>query len=153
MTTFKRLLVILFGYLGACLVAGFFLTYGMLAFGMKGPGRSVELSTLLFVTPFSAILAFYFSVLPSVILIFLWEAFGRRDWFSYALGGGVSGFLIAAFVQFPMEPDAVYNGLGGPAVVAAGIVAGTAYWLFAGRGAGMWVAPAEPPAAPTSPEP
>ena len=82
------------------------------------------------------------AVIPAVVVIVLAEVFTWRSVFFYiAIGGGL-GLLASQFNGMLQETN------DSPILLpAAGFVGGLAYWLIAGRLAG--VAP-RPPAAPTS---
>ncbi|BCP51540.1 hypothetical protein K32_01570 [Kaistia sp. 32K] len=92
-----------------------------------------------------------YALLPFVAGIVVAEIFALRSAIQWTLFGGAIGLgmhLAANSTEFAALPP-----------VAAGLVAGFAYWVFAGHGSGTVVRPAPeravsvPPAPPTSPAP
>ena len=135
-----RFAVILGGYLLACLAAAAML--GILAFatGQTAPGDELgpyALPALIGMAPIIAIFVAYFAFLPAILIVALAEWFGWRSWLAYALGGGLVG--VAVYVlQSATRGDTPASELL-PIMAASGIVAGLAYWLMAGRSAGLWL--------------
>jgi len=143
-----RLAVILLGYICAALAASAFIN--VLMFGPLGtePDGSVA-PALFFTVPFMALFVAYFAFLPSLLVVLAMEFLGRRDWLTYALGGGAVA-LVAVAVLF--SGGGIWQGFGEEGVdlppldeprmallfVGAGLVGGIAYWLIAGRLAGSW---------------
>jgi hypothetical protein len=87
------------------------------------------------------------ALLPAAVAVVLTELFVWRTWLAdIALSLAVTAVL-AQLITRAAEPALPHA----TAAVAAGIVAGLAYWLVAGRGAGRWrqrrPAPAAPPPA------
>jgi hypothetical protein len=83
---------------------------------------------------FTAALAIWLA--PIALVAVIGEATGRSGWMFYAVG------MALAFVLAPMAMSLsiitialLYHALLG--LLAIGVVAGTVYWLVAGRGAGM----------------
>ncbi|HVV93740.1 MAG TPA: hypothetical protein VHD15_10000 [Hyphomicrobiales bacterium] len=95
------------------------------------------------------------ALVPAAVAIVLSEIFGWRTWLAdIALALAVTGALarLLDHAANPALPHPV-------AAIAAGAVAGLAYWLLAGRGAGRWrrsravtVPPVLPPPLPPRPE-
>ena len=129
------------------------LVLGRLGFdGDQLPG--VIAGSLVFSIPFIALFVAYFALLPAVVVLGITEILGRRDWLTYALGGGAVGIAVAAVFwqagRVPGTPDPADFGfqqqidpaLASPAflglLVGGGVVGGLAYWLVAGRLAGGW---------------
>jgi hypothetical protein len=83
---------------------------------------------------FTAALAIWLA--PIALVAVIGEAMGRSGWMFYAIG------MALAFALAPMAMSlsfltilVLYHALLG--LLAIGVVAGTVYWLVAGRGAGM----------------
>jgi hypothetical protein len=94
---------------------------------------------LLFGGPLLALLlsiwAFYVLV-PAAIGILISEAFAIRSWIFHAANGGLSAWLGWALTQDIRDE---YRFLTEPGMlVAAGLLAGLAYWLVSGCTAGCW---------------
>ena len=145
-----RLLLILFGYVVASLVASAFFYLIFLATTGFEPGQgqmvaTASLSSILFVALYVANFAF----IPAAVVVLAGEVLARRDWLFYALGGGLCGAVLMGFVDRGVEQGS--DALGIAVLVAGGIVGGMAYWATAGRRAGGWRAPgASGPTAPAS---
>jgi hypothetical protein len=157
-----RLFVILIGYVAASVAASAFLN--LVTVGAIFPADELPtivagtFFTTLFVAPFVAYIAF----VPSVVVILLAEFFGRRDWLTYALAGGVVGIVVLGFfwqaagnmydvadaLTEAAQPLETRQQLTDPFVamlmIGAGMVGGVAYWLVAGRMAGDWRRPTSP---------
>jgi hypothetical protein len=88
------------------------------------------------------------SVIPGFLAIVVAELFGWRSVFFYLAVGGALGLLAWQF------PGAVWEGEGSQLLLpAAGFVGSLAYWLIAGRFAGIGRQSVPPPAAPANPPP
>lgn len=73
---------------------------------------------------------------PSLVLIVFAEFRAVRDWLYYALGGIAAALAAGAVAWFPRfhgDHDATAIAV----VCAAGAIGGIAYWLIAGRSAGI----------------
>lgn len=151
-----RCLAIAAGYVAACLAASAFLNLVSLGvIGPDGPALQAFMATLIFAVPFIALFVGYFAFLPATLVILAGEAFGRRDWLSYALGGGATGLVVAGWF-WQGSAGVVADQAVGPAadglawddprlaamLVAGGMVGGLAYWFVAGRGASGFALPA-----------
>ncbi len=91
-------------------------------------------------------------LLPGLIGIVISEAFAIRSWMFHVLAGGVA-MWVGRLTTFD-ETRKQYEFFDDPAtVVAAGIVAGFAYWVIAGWNAGFWKPVFAPPAQPSAPPP
>ena len=91
-------------------------------------------------------------LLPGLIGIVISEAFAIRSWMFHVLAGGVA-MWVGRLTTFD-ETRKQYEFFDDPAtVVAAGIVAGFAYWVIAGWSAGFWKPVFAPPAPPPVPLP
>ena len=148
-----RLFLIVIGYGVAALVASGFLPFvAWPMFAVPGEEAPWLLMGGLFISvPLVGLFVAYFAFVPSAVLGGLSEILGYRSWLYHALSGGVAGFvaiMIARRTQgpapFPGEVGQFDAGLPliwmpeiATAAIAAGIVGGTAYWLVAGRCAGL----------------
>lgn len=150
---FVRLVVIMAGYVVAILAASAFLH--LVAWPVLfGPEEQLAIlfGGMFLSVPFVAAFVGYFAFIPFVIVAGLAEILGYRSWVYYTLAGGLAGFVIAGVfriygapqsfdtvaetapqVPLVMMPEAML------AVIGGGIVGGFAYWLVAGRSAGLWL--------------
>ena len=132
-----RLVVVLAGYLLACLAASLALGLALLALGGAQPGDDPAVlgPGMVAAAPFIALFVAYFAFLPSIAIIALAEWFGWRSWLAYAFSGAAIALAVAAmFARTRSEPDAMELL---PVMLASGIVAGLVYWLIAGRTSGL----------------
>src|SRR5690606_9314646 len=125
----------------AALAASAFLH--LIVFAWGGFGRqdapALVAGSLIFSVPFVALFVAYLGFIPSIAVILFAEVTGRRDWLTYAVGGGVAAAVFVGFAQQARDPDLTVLDPGMMAViVGSGIVGGIAYWQVAGRGAGSW---------------
>ncbi len=138
---FLRFCVILFGYLVACLAAGAFLN--LLVLGWLGlTGEEVRRAAgggALFSLPLTALFISHFAFIPGMVAIFAAEFLRRRDWLFHAAAGAAVALVALLMRSASAESEAVIGG-SGPilAALAAGLVAGIAYWAVSGRFAGSW---------------
>lgn len=135
-----RFAVVILGYLAASLAASAFIHLVFLApLGWTAEEATlVATGSLVFSIPFVALFVAYLAFMPAVVAILLAELFGRRDWLSYAIAGGIVAAIVVAFV-WQGEADAEPIGSDPSFIllmVGAGIVGGIVYWLVAGRLAG-----------------
>lgn len=144
--------LIIAGYAAASLSGSAFLNLlylGSLDLSPDEASGAITGSTVLLI-PFVALFVAYFAFVPSIVAILVAEVFGRRDWLYYALaGGGVS--VVMLVVMFGARPYAHASSQSIRLVltiIGAGIVAGVAYWLVAGRMAGRWADRIAPPTSP-----
>jgi len=140
-----RLVVILAGYVTASLAASAFLHVIVFAWAGFEPGDAPAFvaGSLIFSIPFVALFVAYFGFIPSVAVVLIGEFLARRDWLTYALGGGAVAAVFLAFLHQASDPGLE---AASPRMMAtilgSGIVGGIFYWLVAGRTAGSWRAPA-----------
>ena len=134
-----RLFAILVGYSLAILTAVFFIH--LLAWESLGFGSGTEDPVAQWATVISVLLSTlfisYYAFLPSALLITISEVQAIRSWLYFALSGGA----VALSVVVLRAMDRTAEGAVVPVdavTIAAGLAGGIAYWLIAGRGAGMW---------------
>ena len=150
---FIRLFLIIVGYALAALAASAFLHLVAWSF-LAIPGEEAPwlLTGGLFVSiPLVGLFAAYFAFIPFAVLIGIAEILGYRSWLYHVLSGGAAGFLAIAIarrtqgpVPYPGEVGNLDAGLPllwmpevATAAITAGMVGATAYWLVAGRSAGL----------------
>ncbi|HEY0329729.1 MAG TPA: hypothetical protein VGC77_11580 [Rhodopseudomonas sp.] len=153
MALIGRLFVILFGFLGASLVAGMIVVGAMLYPEFSDIGvEPIDPNALNIIFGFGFIFVSGFALLPALIVVLITEAFSIRSILAYALGGAAVG-LACYLGLVPFDPAAMrFDGIVRrhlEIMTGAGIVAGLVYWVIAGRNAGAWRGPprALPPAA------
>jgi hypothetical protein len=148
MALIGRLVVILFGFFAACLVAGMIVVAAVLfpEFTDLGTGP-IDSSALNVVLGFGFIFISGFALLPALIVVAITEAFYIRSVLAYAVGGGLVG-LACYLGLVPFDPETLrFDGIVRrhlEIMTGAGIVAGLVYWLVAGRNAGAWREPPRP---------
>ena len=80
-------------------------------------------------------------LIPIALVAVVGELFGLGSWIAYAFGTGA--LFLAIPILFPGDPSTHGWPANAPlGFLATGIVAGTVYWLIAGRGAPRTAAPA-----------
>lgn len=137
-----RLAVIFVGFVAAAVSASLFMNvvlfsaFDLFAGDYGVASRPSFWVSLGFFTLFFAYLAF----LPVGILVVVAEYLARRDWLFYALGGAASALYVLAWswLDPAAHPETSNPGFAA-AAIAAGMVAGIAYWFVAGRSAGIWL--------------
>jgi hypothetical protein len=157
MSLIGRLFVIVFGFLGACLVAGMIVVGAVLfpEFSDLGTGP-IDQGAFDIVLGFGFIFISGFALLPALIIAVITEAFCIRSSLAYAVGGGLVG-LACYLGLVPFDPDTMhFEGIVRrhlEIMTGAGIVGGLVYWMIAGRNAGLWREPPRrlPPAPPPMP--
>ena len=154
MALIGRLFVVFFAFLAACLAAAIIVTGALLFPDFGGPGWGpIDDSALNILVGFGFIVISGFALLPAMVVVAITEAFYIRAALTYAIGGGVAGLACyLGLIPFDTETmrfeGIVHRHL--EIMTGAGIVAGTVYWMIAGRNAGAW---REPPRKLTSPPP
>jgi hypothetical protein len=144
MALIGRIVVIFFALLAASLVASLVLQLGVflpLWNGALSPEFDQGfLSAIIGVGFFLVSLSAF---IPALVVVVLAEGFRVRSVLVYALAGGAAALLMSYGMGFDQP-----SGDGSPplteSLVAAGIAAGFAYWLLAGRNAGRWRERADP---------
>jgi hypothetical protein len=161
MSLIGRLIVILLGFLAACLVAGMVVVGAVLfpEFSDLGTGP-IDQGAIDIVFGFGFIFVSGFAFLPALIIAAITETFHIRSSLAYAVGGGLVG--LACYLGIvPFDPDTMhFEGIVRrhlEIMTGAGILAGLVYWMIAGRNAGAWREPTRrltpPPPLPASPPP
>lgn len=152
MALIGRLFVILFGFLGASLVAGMIVVGAMLYPEFSDMGvEPIDPDALNIIFGFGFIFVSGFALLPALIVVLITEAFSIRSILAYALGGAAVGLAcylgLVPFDSGSMRFDGIVR-RHLEIMTGAGIVAGLVYWVIAGRNAGAWREPprALPPA-------
>jgi hypothetical protein len=142
MTLIGRLLVILFGFLAACFVAGMIVVVAIMfpEFSDLGAGP-VDPGVLNIILGFGFIFVSGFALVPAMVVVAITEAFYIRSALTYAVGGGLVG-LACYLGLVPFDTEQLrFEGIVRrhlEIMTGAGIVAGVIYWMIAGRSAGAW---------------
>jgi hypothetical protein len=145
MALIGRLFVILFGFFGACVVAGMIVVGAIMfpEFSDLGAGP-VDPGALNILFGFGFIFVSGFALVPAMIVALITEAFNIRGALTYAVGGGIVG-LACYLGLVPFDPQTLrFEGIVQrhlEIMTGAGIVAGVVYWMIAGRNAGAWRVP------------
>jgi hypothetical protein len=158
MTALFRIIMMLVGYIWACIAASAVLTFGTLApnwddLGALGqslgpalgpalgdPSGGVPTAALWTVIGVGAVIIFTIGFFPTLLAIVLTEGFKLRSIVVHALIGcglalaAVYGLDFGGYVTAP-NADMMHER---EVFAAAGIAGGLVYWLFAGRRAGIW---------------
>ena len=151
MTAAFRLIMMLVGYIWACIAASVVITLGTLAPDWNdldalsrslGQSGDVPTAALWATIGIGAAIIFAVGFFPTLLAIIVVEGFGFRSIVVYGVIGAALALALAAvygldFGGYVTAPNAdmmhereVY--------AAAGIAGGLVYWLFAGRRAGVW---------------
>lgn len=147
-----RFAVVIFGYAVAAFAASIFLN--LLSLGAID-WRQDELpwvvaGSVMVTIPMVALLIGYFAFIPAVPAILLAEMLARRDWLFYAIAGAVVAAVVVAYLwqangsledagvagRELIDPGTLDAGFV-MMMIGGGIVGGFAYWLVAGRCAGI----------------
>ena len=150
MTAVFRVIMMLVGYIWACIAASAVLTFGTLAPNwddLDALGRSlgntsgdVPTVALWSVIGIGAVIIFAIGFFPTLLAVVLTEGFKLRSIIVHALIGcalalaAVYGLDFGGYVTAP-NADMMHER---EVFAAAGIAGGLVYWLFAGRRAGSW---------------
>lgn len=147
-----RFAVIIFGYAVAAFAASAFLN--LLSLGALDWGQDelpwVVAGSVMVTIPMVALLIGYFAFIPAVPVILLAEVLARRDWLFYAIAGAVVAAVVVGYLwqangsledtgfagQDITDPGSLDAGFI-MMMIGGGIVGGVAYWLAAGRWAGI----------------
>ncbi len=150
-----RMTAILAGYGAAVLTASLFLNLAFISvLGLTREEVGLVASTGFLVSvPVLALVLGYYAFLPAIAVIVGTEILGLRDWLWHALGGAAVAAAVLAYAWQQPGTDPAFADQGFFLVVtAAGLLAGIAYWIVAGRGAGGSI-PTREEMPPTSPGP
>jgi hypothetical protein len=150
MTAVFRVIMMLVGYIWACIAASAVLTFGTLApnwddldalgRSLGDPSGDVPTVALWSVIGIGAVIIFAIGFFPTLLAIVLTEGFKLRSIIVHALIGcalalpAVYGLDFGGYVTAP-NADMMHER---EVFAAAGIAGGLVYWLFAGRRAGIW---------------
>ncbi|HSZ68526.1 MAG TPA: hypothetical protein VK825_20150 [Xanthobacteraceae bacterium] len=150
MTAVFRVIMMLVGYIWACIAASAVLTFGTLAPNwddLDALGRSlgntsgdVPTVALWSVIGIGAVIIFAIGFFPTLLAVVLTEGLKLRSIIVHALIGcalalaAVYGLDFGGYVTAP-NADMMHER---EVFAAAGIAGGLVYWLFAGRRAGAW---------------
>ncbi len=132
MTTLLRLLILVpLGYIAACIAAGFMAAFGLFGYEPDPEHQVFFTASVIVWTFWVGAIAF----VPALIAIVLGEAFAWRSILYWlAVGGGI-GLLAGGFFDRYQSLD--FTDRRTVVMLAAGFVGGFAYWLIAGRLAGV----------------
>ena len=139
MALMGRIFVVLFAFFVASLIAAITFQIALfMPFWSAGSAPDIDNGFFHVMVGFGFFFISLFSLLPAIVVIALAEAFRLRSIVFYAAAGGALAF--AYCYGFGLTGDRTDFSLAAlvQAFVAAGIVAGLAYWLIAGRNAGRW---------------
>lgn len=136
---FFRLCVICLAFIFACLVASIStVTLGQLL--EPGEAASVirngpSFPLVIAIIGLASVIGAQ-ALLPAVLVIFYAEVSQKRDWLFYAVAAAlIAGATVAFAVAGGAAPTASFSAK----LIASGIFGGLAYWLLAGRSAGLWL--------------
>lgn len=136
-TYILRFILISVGFIAAILAASAFLMLMLWGGVADGDVNHQDMRTLLLSigVPVLSLFAGYYAFFPAILVFLFSEISGKRSWLFHAIGG-----IVIALTAIARRADA--NSFANPpqviimAVIAAGAVGGTAYWIIAGRSAG-----------------
>ena len=136
-----RIFVILAGYLGACLGAGFVLTLGWWVAGVLSPQSRSPVMPLMVIFPGSLLASGYiavFALLPTLCVMAFTEFMKVRSTMFYGLAGATAAILAyCLYTAVFFREVSLSVVLGGLVFVAVpGLAGGLIYWWIAGRSAG-----------------
>jgi hypothetical protein len=128
----RRPLRLLWGYIAACLLMGFFLACAT-AWTMPGIG----MPEVFVMTTYFCKVAVIISLLPSLVVIAVFEWRSVRRWTGYAIFGALLSAIAAVFISGGMDHPQAGNLV---TVIVCFAILGAAcasiYWWIAGRFAG-----------------
>lgn len=136
---------VLGGYLLACLGSGLLmgavLVASSAATGSLSGGTTLRVVPALLIYISAVISAFIIPLtfLPATLFVLWSEARGKREWITHSAAGIVmAGVGLLAFECFPNGKEISRDPIILISALTGGILAGTIYWLLAGRHAGNW---------------
>lgn len=128
----RRPLRLLWGYLGACVMMGFVFAC-VAAWTMPGTGAPELFALTVALTK----LAMIVSILPSLVVIPLFEWRGMRRWYGYAVYGGSLSAAASVLISGSLGKPQALNLITVVVCFALlGAASATVYWWIAGRFAG-----------------
>lgn len=141
-----RIVMMIVGYIWACVAAALVLTLGTLAprwndlAPLAAQSPDMPAAALWTIVAVSAVIIFAMAMLPTLVVIALTEGFALRSIVLYGAIGGALALALAYGLDFAGYVAVPGSGLAREREVfaAAGIAGGLVYWLFAGRRAGIW---------------
>ena len=147
MVALFRIMMILAGYMAACIAAALVLALGTLGpdsgdlfveFGINSP--HAQATAMWIVVGLAAIIIFAVGFLPTLLVIALAEGLALRSVVVYGVIGAALALAMAYgldFAGYLVQPgsDLAHER---EVFAAAGIAGGLVYWAFAGRKAGVW---------------
>ncbi|KXF78985.1 hypothetical protein ATN84_04350 [Paramesorhizobium deserti] len=136
-----RFILASMAWLAAVIVTAFVINMLLFAVANHGPADQADVENIfqasLTTTPFTIFYVATGTFIPSLFIL-VWAEFARRrDWLFYSLAGllmgvGIAGYNLVRNTQAMPSDYVLFMGT----TAAAGIIAGSVYWLIAGRGAG-----------------
>ncbi|MGQ7793062.1 hypothetical protein ACUN0C_11695 [Faunimonas sp. B44] len=129
----RLFLLLPLAYVGACLAGGFFLVFAVIGLGPDGAYLGAHRAETVLLVLGVAATAGAVAAVPALAAILAAEAFGIRSMLYYLLVGAAIGFGAGLF----MQGEGALAAADARLFAATGTVAGLAFWLIAGRGAGM----------------
>jgi hypothetical protein len=143
MVALYRIMMMIVGYILACVAASLVLTIGTLTpewDDLRELGTSPALQSVAMwsVVAVGAAVIFAIAMLPTLLIVALAEGFALRSIVVYGVIGGALALVTAFGLDFGgyiAAPDIARER---EVFAAAGIAGGLVYWLFAGRKAGSW---------------
>jgi hypothetical protein len=147
MAVLFRIMMMIAGYVAACIAASLVLTLGTLtpewndlvgSFGVQSP--EAQSAALWAVVGLGAVIIFVLAMLPALLVVVLTEGLALRSVVVYGLIGGALALVMAYGLNFAgyVAPPGSDLAREREVFAAAGIAGGLVYWLFAGRRAGLW---------------
>jgi len=143
MAVLFRIMMMIVGYILACVAASLVLTIGTLTpewedLNQLSMSPALQSVAMWSVVAIGAAIIFAIAMLPTLLIIALAEGFALRSIVVYGVIGGALALATAYGLDFGgymITPDIARERA---VFAAAGIAGGLVYWLFAGRKAGSW---------------
>ena len=143
MVVLFRLMMMIVGYILACIAASLVLTIGTLTpewndLNQLSASPALQSVAMWSVVAVGAAIIFAIAMLPTLLIVALAEGFALRSIVIYGVIGGALALVTAYGLDFGgymSTPDIARER---EVFAAAGIAGGLVYWLFAGRKAGAW---------------
>jgi len=143
MAVLFRIMMMIVGYILACVAASLVLTSGTLTpvwedLNQLSMSPALQSVAMWSVVAIGAAIIFAIAMLPTLLIIALAEGFALGSIDVYGVIGGALALATAYGLDFGgymITPDIARER---EVFAAAGIAGGLVYWLFAGRKAGSW---------------